>query len=146
MNPDSERNELQALSGLFADTDDKPVVVAAQDVVGRLTEDPLFKIVGFKGGIGLSRLGKPSLSLEQATMAFAESLKNIGVMQETRKIARGFGGAKADLFIYDECEAMLTMGTLRNRPLYIPKMPKDKAAVEAHKTKSRGRLIGRKSW
>ena len=136
MIPDSD---LKALSGMFADVEPKPVVVQTPEPV----EEPL--TIGFPSGalITAARAGK-SIHMQ----GFLDSIQKLG--RAFKYTSGGIGMVIHDDF--DDLEKMLTCDSLsmmagKSKRTYMGHIVKrDKAEKEAFKAKTRGRLIGRKSW
>lgn len=144
-------DKLQALSGMFADVEPKPVVVQTPEPV----EESL--TIGFPSGATITarHSGKSAYIQE-----FMDSIQKMG--RSLKSMPGGIG------VVFDDLESSLDEKALRGtgirfletgtngnhdglhytlqRRIFLPKIPKNKAEIEAFKTKSRGRLIGRKGW
>lgn len=140
---------LKAQFGMFADVEPKPVVQTPESLENE----------------GHHTLTLPTISFDSLAM-MSDSFQKLG-----RSLKSTSGGISISMMVIDDCETLLrdeetfkdidiktrflemaTNGyhdgvhhTMRGRIL-LPKIPKNKAEIEAFKTKSRGRLIGRKGW
>lgn len=132
-------NDFKALSGMFADVE--PKVEQAPEPVEE--EQPF--TIGFKNGAIITgrSLGKSSF-MRDALESMAQSMQGVG------RAFRGSGGIVMLHDDFDELAKMLTVDSLsmtRSKRTYEGHtIKRGTVEKEAFKTKTRGRLIGRKSW
>lgn len=132
-------NDFKALSGMFADVE--PKVEQAPEAQDVNDHDHPFTI-GFKNGSSIRGLGK-SFFIKDAIESMAQSMQGLG---------RAFRGSGGIVMLHDDFDELFQKLTTdaditRSRRIWEGHtIKRGTSEKEAFKTKTRGRLIGRKSW